>query len=69
MIRVESVDRASGNWITRPERDPAVNTRTSGIDLRADPSDLEVLDGGRVEERAALIAQRLEEWKSAANAF
>jgi hypothetical protein len=28
-----------------------------------------VLDGGSGEERAELIAQRLEEWRSAANAF
>jgi hypothetical protein len=28
-----------------------------------------VLDGGSEEERAELIAQRLREWKSAANAF
>jgi nucleotide-binding universal stress UspA family protein len=68
-IRVEDVDRASGYWITRSDRDPALNVRTSGIYLRADPSDLEVLDGGSGEERAALIAQRLAEWKSAANAF
>ena len=33
------------------------------------PSDLQVLDGGRQEERAELIAQRLREWKSASNAF
>jgi hypothetical protein len=37
--------------------------------MRADPSDLQVLDGGSEDERAELIAQRLEEWKSAANAF
>jgi hypothetical protein len=29
----------------------------------------QVLDGGSEEERAELIAQRLREWKSAANAF
>jgi hypothetical protein len=28
-----------------------------------------VLEGGSEEERAELIAQRLREWKSAANAF
>jgi hypothetical protein len=28
-----------------------------------------VLDGGSEEERAQLIAQRLREWQSAANAF
>ena len=68
-IRVESVDRASGYWTTRSDRDPTLNARTSGVYLRADPSDLEVLDGGSAEERAELIARRLEEWKSAQNAF
>jgi hypothetical protein len=68
-IRVESVDRASGYWTTRSDRDPALNARTSGIYLRADPADLEVLDGRSEEERAELIAARLREWKSAANAF
>ena len=68
-IRVESADRATGYWTTRSDRDPALNVRTSGVYLRADPSDLEVLDGGSEEERAELIAQRLRDWKSAANAF
>jgi Predicted nucleotide-binding protein containing TIR-like domain len=68
-ITVESPDRASGYWTTRSDRDPAMNARTSGVYLRADPADLEVLEGGSAEERAELIAQRLQEWKSAANAF
>jgi len=68
-IRVESADRATGYWTTRSDRDPVLNVRTSGVYLRADPSDLEVLDGGSEEERAELIAQRLRDWKSAANAF
>jgi hypothetical protein len=68
-IRVEGVDRATGYWITQSDRDPALHVRTAGIYLRADPADFEVLDGGSPEERSALIAQRLEEWKSAANAF
>jgi hypothetical protein len=68
-IRLESTDRASGYWTTRSDRDPALNARTSGVYLRADPSDLQVLDGGSAEQRAQLIAQRLGEWKSAANAF
>jgi hypothetical protein len=66
-IRVETADRATGYWTTRSDRDPELNARTSGIYLRADPSDLEVLDGGSEEERGKLIAQRLREWKSAAN--
>jgi hypothetical protein len=68
-ITVETTDRANGYWTTRSDRDPELNARTAGVYLRADPSDLEVLDGGTPNERAELIAQRIEEWKSAANAF
>src|SRR3954470_9489623 len=68
-IKVESADRATGYWTTRSDRDPGLNARTAGVYLRADPSDLEVMDGGSEEERAELIAQRLQEWKSAANTF
>jgi hypothetical protein len=68
-ISLETVDRGKGYWTTRSDRDPALNARTAGVYLRADPSDLEVLDGGNEEERAQLIARRLQEWKSAANAF
>jgi hypothetical protein len=68
-ITVESTDRATGYWTTRSDRDPELNARTAGVYLRADPSDLEVLEDGTEEERAQLIAQRLREWKSAATAF
>jgi hypothetical protein len=68
-IRLETADRATGYWTTRSDRDAGLNARTAGVYLRADPSDLEVLDGGSEEERAELIGQRLQEWKSAANAF
>ena len=68
-ITVETTDRATGYWTTRSDRDPGLNARTAGVYLRADPSDLQVLDGGNEEERAELIAQRLREWKSASNAF
>jgi hypothetical protein len=68
-IRVEAADRATGYWITRSDRDAGLNYRTAGVYVRADLSDLEVLDGGTGEERAQLITQRLQEWKSAANAF
>jgi Predicted nucleotide-binding protein containing TIR-like domain len=68
-ITVESPGRASGYWTTRSERDPGLRARTSGVYLRADPSDLQVLETGTEEKRAQLIAQRLQEWKSAANAF
>jgi CAP12/Pycsar effector protein, TIR domain len=68
-ITVESADRATGYWTTRSDNDPGLTTRTSGVYVRADPSDLQVLEGESEEERAELIAQRLREWKSAANAF
>jgi Predicted nucleotide-binding protein containing TIR-like domain len=68
-IRLETADRATGYWITRSDRDPGLNARTSGVYLRADPSDLQVLESGSEEERTEVIAQRLREWKSAANAF
>jgi hypothetical protein len=68
-IRLETAGRATGYWTTRSDRDPALNARTAGIYLRADSSDLQVLDAGSEEERAELIAQRLGEWKSAANGF
>ena len=68
-IRLESTDRATGYWTTRSDRDAGLNARTSGIYLRADPVDLQVLDSGSEAERSDLIAQRLREWKSAANAY
>jgi hypothetical protein len=68
-IRMETADRATGYWTTRSDRDPGLNARTSGVYLRADPSDLQVLEGGSEKERAELIERRLREWKSAANAL
>jgi hypothetical protein len=68
-ISMESADRATGYWITRSDRDPGLSARTSGVYFRADPSDLQMLEGGSEAERAELIAERLKEWKSAANAF
>jgi hypothetical protein len=68
-IRVETPDRATGYWTTRSDRDTTLNARTAGIYVRADPADLDVLDGGSADERAQLIAERLREWNSVANAF
>jgi hypothetical protein len=68
-IRLETADRATGYWTTRSDRDAGLNARTSGVYLRADPSDLDVLDSGTEDQRAELIEQRLREWKSASNAF
>src|SRR6187551_2031400 len=66
-IKLESVDRADGYWTTRSEGSDVIYARTSGIYLRADPGDKTVLDGDDAAERAALIARRLEEWKSLAS--
>jgi hypothetical protein len=66
-IRVESADRAAGYWTTRSDTDATLNMRTSGIYVRADPADLALLDGSNAGQRAALIAQRLDDWKSIAN--
>lgn len=68
-ITVESTGRASGYWTTRSDRDPGLSARTSGIYVRADPADLEVLESGTEEERVRLIGQRLQEWKAAATAL
>jgi hypothetical protein len=67
-IRLESTDRAAGYWTTRSETDARVNARTSGIYLRADPADLEILDGRDDRRRADLIAERLAQWKASASA-
>ena len=37
-------DRASGYWTTRSDADPTLNARTSGVYLRAETLELEVLD-------------------------
>jgi hypothetical protein len=66
-MKLESVDRAGGNWTTRSEGADAFRARTSGIHLRADPGDAAVLCGKEAAEWAALIGRRLEEWKSLAN--
>lgn len=67
-IRLESADRATGYWVTRSETDPGLNTRTAGVYLRADPGDMAILDGSDGDRRAELIAERLRDWQSMANA-
>jgi hypothetical protein len=66
-IRLESSDRASGYFTTRADTDPHVNARTAGVWRRADPGDLSILDGRDDKGRAALIAERLAQWKSVRN--
>jgi hypothetical protein len=65
-IKLESSNRGSGYWTTRSEN-PHVNTRTSGVYVRADDEDLRTLDEGDDAARAALIASRLDRWRVLAN--
>lgn len=67
-IRIESPDRAAGYFTTRSDGPPKVNTRTSGVYLRAALEDLNILDGRDDRQRAELIAERLRTWKSIVNA-
>ena len=67
-IRLESGDRASGYFTTRADTDPHVNARTAGVWWRADPDDMSIFDGRDDQKRAALIAERLTQWKSVRNA-
>lgn len=60
-IRLESADRASGYFTTRGAE---VNARTSGVYLRAEPGDADIMDGRDGGQRAALIAERLAHWKA-----
>ena len=46
---------------------PQVFIRTSGVYLRAEEGDWRTLDEADDEERAALIAAKLERWKSIAS--
>jgi hypothetical protein len=63
-IRLETSDRAAGYFTTRSDRDPQVNARTSGVYLRADPEDLNILDGRDDQQRANLIAERIAHWRT-----
>jgi hypothetical protein len=66
-IRVESTDRAAGYFTTRSETDPTIYARTSGVYLRAAPEDLGIVDGRDDQKRAALMTERLGDWRSMAN--
>lgn len=67
-IRIESVDRAAGYFTTHSDADPAGETKTSGVYVRADPGDLDILDGRDDGTRAHLIAERIKDWKSICSA-
>src|SRR5437879_11650265 len=61
-IRIESADRAAGYFTTHSDTHPKVNVRTSGVYVRADPRDMEILEGRDDQQRAELIAARLKDW-------
>jgi hypothetical protein len=63
-IKLDSADRASGYWISRSDTDPLLRERTAGVYLRADPGDMDIVDGGDATKRAGLLATRLKEWKT-----
>jgi len=63
-IRLESADRANGYWITRADAQPGGSTKTAGIYVRGLPADLTILDGSDDQQRAALMAEKLKQWRS-----
>lgn len=64
-VRLESADRASGYFTTRGD---GVNARTAGVYVRAEPADVEILDGTDNRKRAELIAERLADWETVRSA-
>jgi hypothetical protein len=63
-IRLDNDECASGYFTTRADTNPPLNARTSGVYWRADPNDLNIMDGREDRKRAALITKRLKDWKS-----
>jgi predicted nucleotide-binding protein len=63
-ILTEAADSAAGYFTTHSDTDPVVHARTSGIYRRAQPDDVKILDEGDDQARAALIAERLAQWKA-----
>ena len=63
-IRMESAERASGYWTTRADTHPKAEVRTSGVYWRADPEDMNILDGRDDRKRVELIAEQMRHWKS-----
>ncbi len=62
-ILLESADRASGYFITRSDTQK-FNLRTSGVYLRAESEDVQILDGRDDQKRIQLIADMLNHWKA-----
>ncbi len=63
-IRIETADRAAGYFTTHSDAQPDLHARTSGVYLRAEQEDMNILDGRDDGRRAELIAERLRHWKS-----
>ena len=63
-IRMESADRATGYFTVHADTDTGVNLRTAGVYWRAEPGDMDCLDGRDDQKRVELIAERLTKWKS-----
>ena len=63
-IQLESADRAAGYFTTRSDGPPKINTRTSGVYLRAEADDVSTMDGRDDRKRVELIAERVTHWKS-----
>ena len=67
-IKLESVDRANGYYAgTFSTATEHAHVKTSGIYFRADPGDKAVLDSNDAGARAALLQQKIEEWRSLGN--
>ena len=66
-LNLETADRATGYWITRSDRDPSLNYRTSGVYVRGDADDLSILEGHDDAKRAELIAARMKRWQTIKN--
>jgi hypothetical protein len=58
---MESAERASGYFTTRLDTH---YRRTAGVYWRADPEDMNILDGHDDRKRGELIAERMRLWKS-----
>jgi Predicted nucleotide-binding protein containing TIR-like domain len=61
-IELETEDHASGYFTTQSDSDPAVHARTVGVYWRADPADVDILEGRDDGKRAALISRQLTQW-------
>jgi hypothetical protein len=63
-IRLESADRASADYFTTRADAQNVNARTAAVLIRAEPTDMSILDGRDDRQRVKLIAELLRHWNS-----